>query len=94
MLVIRGAYYKNEDSILVPHSTGDYNVVDCNEYIRKKEWKNRYYEEDWEGNKDHYVKVRGKKYYYAGFRPVYVGSEWEVLSDLSGISHTETDYDF
>lgn len=93
-LVIKGAYYKSGDEILVPHYTGEFWMVDCDRYQTKKEILENYDKSFFEENKDNYVTVDGEKYYYAEYSPYSVDDEWELLSDLSELEHIENDYGF
>ena len=92
-LVIKGAYYFDGDTILVPHYTGEFFIVDCDQYITKEELKDQYSESYIENVKDNYIEYDGIKYYYAEYSPFGV-ENWELLSDLSELSHNEMDYDF
>jgi hypothetical protein len=94
-LVIRGAYYYNKDgdNILVPHYTGEYVTVDCDEFARKDEIKSRYDNQYIKNNKDNYIEYDDNKYYYAEYSPFNVG-DWELLSDVSQLEHFEEDFDF
>lgn len=94
-LVIAGAYYydREDDKILIPHYTGDFRIVDCNEFIRMEELKARYEEEYIKGVKDYPIELNGEKYYDAEWGPFSVGN-WELLSDLSELQHTEENFDW
>ena len=93
--VIQGAYYYNEssDTILCPHFTGEFYVVDCTEYITEDEMKEKYDDAFIEEHKDDYREIDGERYYYAEYSPNNVG-EWELLSDISGIHFSEDSYEF
>jgi hypothetical protein len=88
-LVIKGAYYKNGNEILVPHFTGEYVMVDCDRYMKKNDLLDIYNKSYFEENKENYVVVEGEKYYYAEYSPYTVDDEWELLSDLSELHHIE-----
>ena len=94
-LVIKGAYYHDSqsDQILVPHFTGEFQMVDCTRYITKEELKDSYNKEYIKNNKDNFVEYDGKKYFYAEYSPVSTGG-WDLLSDLSDLSHTENNFNF
>ena len=96
ILVIKGAFYYDNDSdtILMPHYTGEFSVVDCDEYIKMEELKETYDESYIENNKDNFIDYEGQKYYFAEYSPRSVTDEWDLLSDLSELSHFEEDYDF
>ncbi len=94
-LIIKGAHYydRESDEILVPHYSGEYDILDCTKHIRKKELKAIY--------DDKYVKsvignpiiFKGNKYYNAQYGPEHVG-DWELLSDLSKLVFVEENFDF
>lgn len=93
-LVIRGAYYKVGDEILIPHFTGEYNMVDCTRYLSKKEIL-EIYDKSWlKEHKDNYVIVDNVKYYYAEYDTYCIDNDWELLSDLSELEHLETNFNF
>uniref|UniRef100_A0A6M3LRE6 Uncharacterized protein n=1 Tax=viral metagenome TaxID=1070528 RepID=A0A6M3LRE6_9ZZZZ len=97
-LVIQGAYYydNESDTILMPHRTGEYSMVDCNIYVKMKELKNMYDESYIKDNKDNlmHIEYEGQEYFSAEWGPRSVTEEWDLLSDLSELSHFEEDYNF
>lgn len=93
-LVIRGAYYRSGNEILVPHFTGEYYIVDCDRFLTKKNLLETYGKQYFNENKDNYVTVDGVKYYYAEYSTYNITEYWELLSDLSELSHTEESFDF
>ena len=92
--VIKGAYYQNGDTILVPHFTGEYNIVDCTRYYTKEEMEETYGETFIKDNKDNYVDVDDVRYYYAEYSPYTVDDDWVLLSDLGDLEHTENSFNF
>jgi len=94
-LVIKGAYYydRDDDTLLVPHYTGEFCIVDCNKYVRMEELKDIYDENYINQVKEYPTEFEGNKYYDAKYSPRTVGG-WELLSDLSELGHIENDYDF
>ena len=93
-LVIKGAYYKSGDTILMPHYTGEYGMVDCARYYTEEEMKITYNEQFIQDNKNDYVDVDNVRYYYAEYSPFNVDDDWELLSDLSDLRHTEDSFNF
>lgn len=83
-LVINGAYYydKDDDLIVQPCMTGEFNIVDCNVFKRSEE-----------SEETNFVKYQGNKYFFIGVRCVYTES-FELLSDLSDLIHVEEKFDF
>lgn len=67
--VIKGAYYKSEDEILIPHFTGEYSMVDCDRFITKEELEGMYDEKFIQENEDIKIEVEGVLYYYAEYSP-------------------------
>lgn len=94
-LVIKGAYYYDNDSdtILIPHFTGQYAIVDCSKYVKMEELKGRYSDSYIDHVKDNPIEYNGEQYYDAEYSPWTVG-DWELLSDLSELAHLEHDYNF
>ena len=94
-LIVRGAYYYNSESdeILIPHYTGEFRIVDCDQYVTMKELKRSYDKKYIAQVIDSLIEYEGKKYYNAEYSPRDVG-DWELLSDLSELSHIEESYDF
>ena len=93
--VIKGAYYydRNLDKILIPHFTGEFCIVDCTQYIKRDELKERYDEAFVNEVEDDFVEFEGEKYYYAEYSPQNV-EDWELLSDISDLEHIEEEFDF
>jgi len=94
-LVIAGAFYYDEenDTLLSPHYTGEFTVVDCSQYQRMDEIKERYDESYINQIKDNPIEYNGNKYYDAEYSPCVV-DDWKLLSDLSNLSYLEENYDF
>ena len=95
-LVIKGAYYYNRetDEIIVPHYTGEYNIVDCDEYIQMNELKGIYDKSYIDGVRNRPIIFEEKQYYSAEYSPKYVDDYWELLSDLSELSFIEENFDW
>ena len=94
-LVIKGAYYhdRESDTILIPHFTGKFGIVDCTRFKKMEELKEEYDESYINQVKDDPVIFEGEKYYDAEYRPLYI-EDWTLLSDLSDLEHLEEDFDF
>ena len=94
-LVIKGAYYHDaeSDTILIPHYTGTYIAVDCDAYVTMDKLSDIYDEEYIDSVKDDFVTYSEERYYSAEFGTYHV-REWELLSDLSNLHHSEEDFDW
>jgi len=94
-LVIKGAVYFDREgqTVLIPHFTGEFSIVDCTEYITKEELQSKYGSAFIEENADNTIEVEGSTYYFAESSPCAVG-DWDLLSDLSELEHTEEEYNF
>lgn len=84
--VIKGAKYFTGDNILIPHFSGEYVTVDCDEYATLEELKKEYSAEYIESVKDNYIEHNGEKYYYAEWGPFNVTDDWDLISDISSLS--------
>lgn len=87
--VIAGAVYKRENDLVIPHQTGEFSIVDCDNYVTIEELKEDYDEEYIKEVEDNYIEYEGVKYYYAEWSPEYVTDDWELLSDISELRLTE-----
>jgi len=87
-LIVRGALYydRASDTILIPHFTGEFYMVDCTEYIPMEDLKNRFDEEFISETSEDYIEHEDKKYYYAESSPFNI-VDWELISDLSELEH-------
>jgi hypothetical protein len=95
-LVIAGAFYLDEDTVLVPHYTGDFAAVDCHTYETEKDIRDKYserYVRDFihDGQS---VTVQGETYYLTEWGPFHVTEDWELLSDLSELKFIEFETQF
>jgi len=93
-LVIKGAYYKSGNEILIPLYTGEYVSVNCVKYCTLQDLEDIYDDDFISENKDNKVKVDGITYYYADVFLQNVSNEWELLSDLSSIAYNEKKFRF
>ena len=93
--IIAGAYYYDieSDTILIPHYSGGFWMVDCNQYVKIEELKDRYNKDYILSVKDDFITYNREKYYNAEYSPWTVG-EWKLLSDISELKHIENDFDF
>ena len=87
--VIKGAKYFTGDSILIPHFSGEYVTVDCDEYATLEELKKEYSAEYVGSVKDNYIEHNGEKYYYAEWGPFNVTDDWDLISDISKVGLVE-----
>ena len=95
-LVIKGAYYydNESDTILVPHFTGEFIIVDCTQYKKASDLKGVYDKQFLIENKENYVMYEGSKYFYAEYSPNNISDEWFLLSDLSNLFFEEQERSF
>jgi len=78
--------YGDGDCLLRPHFTGNFSIVDCTEYLTKKDVKAQWYSKETEKEflKWYYIEYNGEKYYECEFSPYGTGN-MELLSDLSDV---------
>nr|DAN43995.1 MAG TPA: hypothetical protein [Caudoviricetes sp.] len=79
--VIKGAVYKRENDLVIPHQTGEFSIVDCDNYVTMEELKADYDEDYIKEVEDNYIEYRGIKYYYAEWSPEHVTDDWYLLSE-------------
>jgi hypothetical protein len=79
--VIKGAVYKRENDLVIPHQTGEFSIVDCDNYVTMEELKADYDEEYIKEVEDNYIEYRGVKYYYTEWSPEHVTDDWYLLSE-------------
>ncbi len=94
--VIKGALYQQGDTVLRPHFTGDFFMVDCTEYLTKEEIKGKYSREfakELTGEDGSYITVDEVKYFQAEYGP-YNTDGMELLSDLSELEYYDEESDF
>lgn len=89
MLVIKGARYFRGNDIVVPMMSGEYFMVDCENYVTLEELKGDYDPEYVDSVKNNYIEYQGVKYYYAEWGPEYITDEWRLISDVSGLELIE-----
>lgn len=93
-LVIKGAYYFTGDMIVCPLMTGQFYIVDCHTFETKSDLLDKYDQKYFKEVKAEAIEKDGVKYYPTEWGPVTVSEDWELLSDLSDLSHEENDFDF
>lgn len=97
-LIIKGAIYTNGEELLRPHYSGEFFMVDCTEYKTKKQIKQKYSKETAKQflTDGYYLTYEGEKYYECEFSPFNCGTEsnFELLSDLSGLDFYDEETDF
>jgi hypothetical protein len=94
-LIIKGAIYTDGDTLLRPHYSGEYYIVDCTEYkteetIRyeyREELANEFIEESLP------LEYEGIKYYECEYSP-YHTENMELLSDISDIEFYDEETSF
>lgn len=94
--VIKGAYYYDRESktLLVPHYTGEYSMVDCDSFNTMDELKEQYDQSYIDSVKDDPIEFEGESYYSTEYNPFNIDDDWELLSDLSELSFQEENFDF
>jgi len=94
-LVIKGAIYYDREAktILIPHFTGEYVIVDCTQYILLDNLKDKYDESFILDNQSDPIEFEDETYYYAEYSPWNI-DDWELLSDLSELHHIEEEFNF
>jgi len=94
--VIKGAFYYDRDSetLLVPHFTGEYAMVDCDSFNKMEELEGRYDQSYIDTVKDSPIEFEGENYYSSEWGPFNVSDDWELLSDISELSFQEENFDF
>ncbi len=93
--VIKGAYYydRDSDTILIPHFTGEFVIVDCSSYEQMSEIEDNYNQDYIDTVKGNSIEFEGEEYYSTEWSPYNVG-DWELLSDIGELEHIEDDFDF
>lgn len=94
-IIIKGAIYTNGDMLLRPHYSGDFSIVDCDEYKTVKEIKANYSKKHAnsfikDGN---YLTYEGVKYYECEYSPICT-DDMELLSDISNVEYFDEETEF
>ena len=82
MLIIKGALYQWDDTLLIPHYTGDFYIVDADRYLTKEEALERDYSHEFLKDTDT-LELGGVTYYGCEYGVYNVNDNWELISDLS-----------
>jgi hypothetical protein len=94
MLVIKGVFYYDTkgNEVLVPHMTGDFQIVDCDVYKKMENIDTDNYPA---GHFDDVetVTVDGETYYQCDYEVTDV-DDWVVLSDVGNLQHFEESREF
>lgn len=94
-LIIKGAIYKSGNTLLQPHFTGQFFMVDCTEFKTKKEIKENYDKSiAKEMLSNQYLTDGGVKYYECQSSPWNCTDDFELLSDLSSLEFINDEYEF
>ena len=93
-LIIAGAFYFKNNTVLRAHYAGEFMLVDCTEYKTKKQIKKEYSESiAKEFLSEEPIIYDGVKYFQCEYGPW--GTEnMDLLSDLSELRHIEENYEF
>jgi len=92
--IIKGALYFDEDIILRPHYSGDFNTVDCDQYKTEEQIRSEYSEEHVKEFLSEYcITHEGIKYYPAEWGP-YHTEKFELLSDLDSLEFWDEETEF
>lgn len=84
-LVIAGAMYRVGGRIVSPHYSGEFSMVDVDEFCTYQELIDSGFEPE-EVEELFTIEVEGETFYLWGSTPEIVTEEWELLSDLSEVS--------
>ena len=68
--------------------------MDCDSFETMDEVKGSYDQSYIDSVKDSPIEFKGEKYYSTEWGPFHVSDDWELLSDISGLSFQEEEYDF
>ena len=84
-LVIAGAMYRVGGRIVSPHYSGEFSMVDVDEFCIYQELLDSGFEPE-EIEELFTIEVEGETFYLWGATPEIVTEEWELFSDLSEVS--------
>lgn len=92
--IIKGLIYSDGAKLLRPIFSGNFFMVDCTEYLTKKDIKELYeYTNSKELLKGFYITFEGVKYYECEVSPQNT-KDMELLSDISEVEHYDNETDF
>ena len=94
-LIIKGAIYTDGDTLLRPHYSGEFTMVDCTEFKTEKTIRSEYSEElANEFIEDSLqLEYEGTKYYECEYSP-YGTESMELLSDISDLEFFDEETSF
>ena len=94
--VIKGAYYYDREgnTLLVPHYTGNFSVVDCDSFNKMEDLTARYDQSYIDSVKDSPIEFEGENYYSTEWGPFNIDDDWELLSDISELYFMEENFAF
>lgn len=93
-IIIKGAIYKSGDTLLRPHYSGEFWMVDCTEYKTKKAIKEDYekkYQKEFLSNLC--LTHENVKHYECEYSP-YHTDDFELLSDISDVDFYDEETEF
>jgi hypothetical protein len=93
-LVIKGAVYKSGDMLVVPHYTGEFWMVDCDEFKTEDTIREDYGDHEKFIEDGFSIEHEGVTYYSCEYGPHEVDEDFELLSDLSDLSFEEQSFNF
>lgn len=95
MQIIKGCLYFSGDMILRPHYSGQFSMVDCEEYLTKEELKDRYDKEHVKEFMEEWICItyRGTKYYQAEWW-LHHTDDFELLSDIGDVQYFDYETNF
>ena len=94
-LILAGAVYSFDNKLLRPRYTGEFNIVDCEEYEKEEDIKKNYDEDDSESfiYSSEYLIYDKEKYYRTQYQG-YGTDRMELLSDLSKLYYFDEETEF
>jgi len=93
-LIIKGAIYTDGETLLRPHYSGNFSMVDCTEFKTKKEIKANYSKEIAKNfTQNTPIIYNGEKYFKCEYSP-YGTNDLELLSDLSNLEYFDCSTEF
>lgn len=91
-LVIAQAVYSHKDDLAIPHFTGEFNMVDCTLYMRKKRLKTLYDKEKIEIFLENTYLIYDDIKYYATETYLIDTDKLYLESDLSKLVHNNEEF--
>lgn len=84
-IVIKGAMYRVGGRIVSPHYSGEFSMVDVDEFCLYQELIDSGFEPE-EIEEMFSIEVEGETFYLWGATPEIITEDWELLTDLSEVS--------